>query len=880
MTSTLPLPVLLAKRELSLEKRKAELARENQIFFYQPHPKQQSFHTSANFHYRYARTGNRFGKALAHYERVVTMDGLKKISDVVVGDYVFDHEGRMTKVLGVFPQGSKQVYRFHFDDNTTLDCCAEHVWTTKGPKERWHDGDWKQSTTEQIIAHVGLEPKNAKSRYVIPLTKPVQWLERELPLDPYLLGALLGDGGMTGQTVSFTTWDEEILQHVMTALPKGSCLKTNTNRPGQYWISGEYYNTGEGRVSSNLIVPILATLGLQGKDSYTKFIPTIYLLASIEQRQNLLQGLLDTDGTVDKKGLSAEYTTCSPTLANGVQFLLQSLGHKTTVVARTTFDQNNTPCVSYRIGIRQPQKELFRLSRKRDLLGANDFHEKQRVIYRIEKLNGEEPCFCIAVDSPLHTFLATNFVVTHNSEMGAAEDVAFALGYRPWLPEGSPLRTLGIPPHPTKGLIVTTDWDKSTEVFTSVEAGPSKGKLFKYIPTSKLISHTKNHSGAIDTVKVRHVNGGVSVIHLDTVKSFKQNPLGQESSAWDWVHFDEPIPEQMFKAILRGTVDRGGRMWFTCTPLTEPWIDEKFIPDLESQSRDDVNFAHGDFWMMTGSTDDNPFNKPEDIERVMSQYTVEERETRRSGRPTAYSGIVYKEFNWNLHVLRDAPVGWKDWQHPPENFSLRFAIDYHPRKPHHVLFIATSPHEVQYVYSEVFYSCLMSELLVEIKRVLNSGEPTVPGLIDPLASTPNRVTDLSPLDELLRLGLAVMPATKDPHNGILKVKEFLRQRDRSGSPTMFFNAAMPRTLMEISRGYVWDGETNKPVKDKDDAMENLYRLCLQGLEYIEPAKFTDYVPIAPRELPPNIIDAFEFFSDDSAKKANEKKARFRQRYAI
>src|SRR5881394_2762275 len=71
------------------------------------------------------------------------------------------------------------------------------------------------------------------------------------------------------------------------------------------------------------------------------------------------------------------------------------------------------------------------------------------------------------------------------SEMGAAEDEAFALGYRPWYPEGHPLRTLGIPTHATKGLIITTDWDKSKEVFTEQE-GENVGKLFKYIPKNCL----------------------------------------------------------------------------------------------------------------------------------------------------------------------------------------------------------------------------------------------------------------------------------------------------------------------------------------------------------------------------------------------------------
>lgn len=470
------------------------------------------------------------------------------------------------------------------------------------------------------------------------------------------------------------------------------------------------------------------------------------------------------------------------------------------------------------------------------------------------------------------------------SEMGAAEDVAYARGERAWISHGVTFRTLGltagvpphlwdeelrflgIPKHATKGLIVTTDWDKSTEIFTSNEEGANQGKLFKYIPKTAFVEATKNHSGAIDRVVVKSIHGGNSVIHLDTVKSFKQNPLGQESSAWDWVHIDEPCPEAMWKAIARGLVDRNGHAWFTCTPLTEPWIDQKFIPDLESQTRENLDTVSSeDHWMMTGSMYDNPHNTPEAIKLFLSELTEEERETRISGIPAAYSGIVYKEFRWNDHVLKAAPPGWTDWRTPPLDHTLRFAIDYHPRKPHHVLFIATSPHEVHYVYAEIWLSCLMSELVEEIKLVLGkdsrgvSRDSTVPGLIDPLADTPNRVTDITALEEVLRLGLPVVPATKDPHNGILKVKEILKARDRIGLPIMFVNPALKRFLFEISRGYIWDQDTNKPLKENDDAMENFYRLCLQGLSYIEPSTDRDYTPIVPRADFGNVVDASSFF---------------------
>lgn len=487
------------------------------------------------------------------------------------------------------------------------------------------------------------------------------------------------------------------------------------------------------------------------------------------------------------------------------------------------------------------------------------------------------------------------------SEMGAAEDVAYARGERAWIPKGVTFRTLGltanvpselwdvelrylgIPRHATKGLIVTTDWDKSTEIFTSQETGTNQGKLWKYIPVSA-IAHapTKNHSGAIDRVYVTSIHGGVSVIHLDTVKSYKQNPLGQESSAWDWVHIDEPCPEQMWKAIARGLVDRNGHAWFTCTPLTEPWIDIKFMPDLDDQvngsdTTDNVSVA--DHWWMTGSMYDNPYNSPAAIELFISELTEEERETRISGIPAAYSGIVYKEFKPSLHKLHATPPGWTSWTHPPADHTLRFAIDYHPRKNNHVLFIATSPNEVHYVYAELWTDTLIIDLVADIKHTLTR-ESTVPGLIDPLADTPNRVTDITPLEEVLRLGLPVVPATKDPYNGIIAVKQLLKTRDRTGAlPILFVNPACKRFLFEISRGYIWDEDTNKPVKKNDDAMENFYRLVLQGLSYIEPATDRDYAPLPPRGAFDNIIDASDFLVDpDTARLALERR-RHTTRYA-
>lgn len=448
------------------------------------------------------------------------------------------------------------------------------------------------------------------------------------------------------------------------------------------------------------------------------------------------------------------------------------------------------------------------------------------------------------------------------SEMGAAEDISFALGYRPWIPEGNPLRTLGIPSHPTKGLIVTTDWDKSTEVFTELNE-PKVGKLIKYIPKSALGQPTKNHSGAIDRIPVRHISGGWSMIRLDTVKSFKQNPLGSESGDNDWIHVDEPIPEAMWKAIARGLVDRKGHAWFTCTPISEPWIDDTFIPDLENQISADVpttNIPETSRFIMTGSMDDNPHNDEESIRLFMSFLSPEEREARRKGIPLAYSGLVFKEFSWNDHVMSKPP--WGDWDlPPPKDYCIRIAVDYHFRKNDAVLFIATSPppEEHHYIFAEIWQQLLVEDEVKEIRAVLQ-GRPYQPILMEPLASTPNKVTEMTPMDTYRQHGLAVIPATKDPVNGIRSVKALLKARDKRDRAIVHINPSCRRFLEEIARKFIWDADQNKPIKKFDDMMECFHRLALQGLQYIEPFTDADFHFSPSSDLPDNVISPWEFDS--------------------
>lgn len=430
------------------------------------------------------------------------------------------------------------------------------------------------------------------------------------------------------------------------------------------------------------------------------------------------------------------------------------------------------------------------------------------------------------------------------SEMGAAEDVAFALGYRPWIPKGNPMREHGIPKYPTKGLIITSDWEKSTEVFTNLDGTAEIGKLFRFIPADRVKKTNKNHSGAIDKIIVMRDQGmGESIIQIDTIKSASQNAMGQESAVFDWLHIDEPCPREMYIANARGLVDRGGKDWFTCTPLTQLWINDMFVPNRRAELNNDTfefedEKGRRNHFMLVGSMYDNPFLTEEAIESFVSLLTEDEKACRINGIPLALAGLVYKEFKPDEHVYTELPIGWSAFNEPPADYTIRYAIDPHPKKPTAVLFIATSPQGKSYVYDEIWEETIVPELADMIHRRMNKREAQ-DALIDPLAKTRDPITGSNMMQELINRGIIVREAVKDPSFGIMRVKDLLRSRDVNGQPNIFFSADVTRTLWEFDH-FLWDPKTNKPFKENDDMLECLYRLSLTDLEYVSPIQDSAY----------------------------------------
>lgn len=417
------------------------------------------------------------------------------------------------------------------------------------------------------------------------------------------------------------------------------------------------------------------------------------------------------------------------------------------------------------------------------------------------------------------------------STLGCAEDCSWLLGERPWYPESDPARRAGIPQRPVKLLVITTDWDKVDEIWTT-QRGDKPGKLWTMLPRGFVKSTRRNHSGAIDMVETRRG----SMLRFDTVKSYQSNPLGSESSDWDAIHVDEPCPEDMWKAASRGLMDTNGSAWFTLTPLSEFWINDMFFPRDERNSEQErteiISGARKQIWAIQGDTNDNHHLTKEAIDTYISTLSADEVQCRIKGIPLHLSGLIYKNFKFDKHVLKELPSGWKDFVSPPKGFTLYYAIDPHPQTPHAVLFCWVSPFGQKFFCDEIFQHCSIGSLSERIKGI--SKEYFVcRAKCDPLAYINDPITESNMADEFAAHGIYVEKATKALAQGILHAEQELAKENN-----IFIAPSMRRFLYEINH-YVWDEKENKPLDKDDHMMENFYRILLDDPKYIDPNKSSE-----------------------------------------
>jgi superfamily II DNA or RNA helicase len=339
----------------------------------------------------FLKAGAGSGKEQPLYSKILTPTGWTTMGEVSVGDKVISMTGKPTKVLGVYPQGVKDVFRLHFTDGSTADCGIEHLWLAKTKRAK----DYKIYSTKDLLANgvndfyfdKRYHKRYNKRNFRVPLPEAVEYSSsNKLPIDPYILGLLLGDGGFTGKNViTFTNKHLKLVEQV--AIYLGRDIKDIKYKQGAYFIS--LYRRA---VSS------FKELGLFGKLSVDKFIPTVYKTASIKDRKKLLQGLLDTDGHKMRKHYT-EYASSSKELYEDVVNLARSLG------CYVKQGKVRTPKYKYK-GEVKTGKEAYRC--------FIDSNKTYKSIEKVEKV-GECECQCIMVEDETHTYITDNFTVTHNT---------------------------------------------------------------------------------------------------------------------------------------------------------------------------------------------------------------------------------------------------------------------------------------------------------------------------------------------------------------------------------------------------------------------------------------------------------------------------------
>ncbi|MFD9222141.1 helicase-related protein [Streptomyces sp. NPDC060064] len=342
------------------------------------------------------------GKAQPLDAQVLTPVGYRAMGQIRVGDELVTPSGEIAPVDGVFPQGERDVWRLVLSDDTTVECDDEHLWIV-ATSCAWDRGeDPKVLTTREI--RQDLCKRNGSSKWYLPEAAPVDLRGvGEALLDPYLMGVLLGDGSFRHNLV-LSTVDQQILDAVRITLPEECVVVAEQGSRCDYLIRLPGPIGGTRR---NPVISALRDLGLWGMTSHAKFVPERYKTASIKDRLAVLQGLMDTDGTVDKNGYSVSFCSASRVLADDVAWLVRSLGGRARVLPKKA---------AFNVSVElPPEYGPFRLDRKVErLVERRKYNTFRRGIRRVEYV-GRKPVQCISVNHPDHAYVTDNFTVTHNT---------------------------------------------------------------------------------------------------------------------------------------------------------------------------------------------------------------------------------------------------------------------------------------------------------------------------------------------------------------------------------------------------------------------------------------------------------------------------------
>lgn len=365
----------------------------------------------------------RAGKLLADSTPILTMTGWKVHGDLQPGDFVFHPSGRPTEVLTVSPTDTAD-FVVETTDGARIQCHGAHEWTVYDRSR----GRWRTMETQELAARALWSGERAVMQ--LPSVEALQFEQKPLAMSPYVLGAWLGDGTSCSPCITHAPEETEVVAAIAANGYEVSAVVTHqaTGVKTTHFAGGERTKGAHGAWTSRM------TLQLQRLGVWkNKHIPADYLQSSIEQRLELLAGLIDTDGTVCKKTGRVSFSTCSQQLANGATELVRSFGwhacvHTAEPKLSTSGIQGRKPTYivafnpTLAIPTRLPRKATTKLTPQSRRVG----------IRSVTRAEVPESGRCIQVDSEDGLYLAgEQLTPTHNSELASVQFPAWHLGRHP-----------------------------------------------------------------------------------------------------------------------------------------------------------------------------------------------------------------------------------------------------------------------------------------------------------------------------------------------------------------------------------------------------------------------------------------------------------------
>lgn len=365
-------------------------------------------------------------------ELIATPDGFVEMGSLKVGDEIWNPDGNTTKVLEIYEQGFKDVYQLELADGRTVRCGANHLWEVICANNHFKHKVFKTHDllNNGLFNEVTVDGKKYNSyKYYLPPINPVTYSEKQQNIPAYTLGALLGDGALTKRTPKISSIDNEILNKIQKQLGDSFEFKYDPTTTCEYRIvdkerflhKSEFKN---GQYGVNRLHRWLEELDLCVSCQY-KYIPDNYKYGSVEQRYELIRGLMDTDGYISKDG-SMSFVNTSKQLIDDFVEVLRSLGLICTVSKRApgsggTYNGRKIfgTKFSYVVYIKG-NPDIFYLSRKRNRIKLNRKFSNKVAITDIKYLGEQEQQRCILVDNPNHLYITRDYIPTHNSFKGAS----------------------------------------------------------------------------------------------------------------------------------------------------------------------------------------------------------------------------------------------------------------------------------------------------------------------------------------------------------------------------------------------------------------------------------------------------------------------------